>query len=40
MYYIHTNSLHYGISIDIKHVNVPWADTIQANNKFESHNKS
>ena len=36
MYFIHTISLLYGLSIDIKHVKVPWADVIQVYNKFEN----
>ena len=36
MYCIHTNSLLHGLSINIKHAKVSWADTMQADNKFEN----
>ena len=36
MYYIHLISLLCGLFIDIKHVKIPWTDTIQASSKFEN----
>ena len=29
-YHIYVNSLLYGLSIDIKHIQITWTDTIQA----------